>query len=93
VRDCPAARKLLLGGLHVLEDVEALEERVVLPHAHEDGGATAVLRENDRPAGALDASNNGGELGTESREGLDIGRKARHGHRNSQEYVLNIVHI
>jgi len=56
VRYAPALRDLLLGGLDIVQQFQALEERVVLADIKEHGDAAPVLGEHDRSARALHAA-------------------------------------
>jgi hypothetical protein len=87
------ARELLLCGLHILEELHSLQERIILADVHEHRRASAVLRQHHRPPGALHPPHHGGEVRTEVSQGLDILSQARTGHASLAECVHNSVHI
>jgi hypothetical protein len=93
VRHTAIAGQLPLGGLDILKQREAFEERIVLADIDQDGGAASMLRENDWTSGALEPSNDSGELGAELGQRLDVSSEVRNGHRDSPECVPNTVHI
>jgi len=53
----PAGCELPLRGPEFAQELELFEERLLLRCVHQDRGAAAVLRREDRPSPTLNASN------------------------------------
>src|SRR5215211_7259006 len=65
VRDALAGSELALGGLDVLQELDALEQRLVLVHVEQHGSTPAVLGKNDRALGAAHLRDHGSRVGAE----------------------------
>ncbi len=76
-----AARgELLLGLVDVSKQLELVDEPLVGRDVHENRCTAPVLRQEDRPALALDVTNDAGHIGSELGERSNVlaGSRLRH---------------
>ena len=75
-----APGQLLLGYLHVLQQLGALDQPLVFGDVEQNGGAPAVLGEDDGTVGGLDLLHEGSRVGAEFGERADVFAEADEGH-------------
>jgi hypothetical protein len=85
-------RQLLLGGVDILEQFNALQQGVVIADIDQHGRAPPVLGEHHRAARSLDPPHHGGKVRAEVGQRLDILGQTRTCHGSLADYVQNSVH-
>jgi hypothetical protein len=82
VRHGSTPGELLLGGLDVVQQLEALDQRVVLPDVDEHRCTPPVLGEDNGPAGPLHAAHDRCDMRAEVGQGLDVLSEPRMSHHD-----------
>jgi len=80
-----ASGDLGLGGAHVAEQLEFVDESLVGLHVEQDGGSAPVLRQEDGRAGLADLLDDLRGVGAELCDGLDITGGLELGHDGLQK--------
>ena len=72
--------QLELGDTDITKELQLVHESLILGSAQEDGGATAMLRKNQRPAGLANLGHEGCNVRAERSQRLNILGRFHAGH-------------